>query len=97
MQRHDIAEEEQDRRINMRKVQITMNVLMVDDASSNGACEQICIYADTNNVYEAAASAFQELMNALEETRRVPAFGQKTRCLRDTLATETVNAQVGKI
>lgn len=38
MQRHDITEGKQDRSINMRKVQITMNVLMVDDAASNGTC-----------------------------------------------------------
>lgn len=96
MQRHDITEGKQDRSINMRKVQITMNVLMVDDAASNGTCEQIRIYADANSVYEAAASAFQELMTALEESRNVPTFGQKTHCLQDALATETGNAQERK-
>lgn len=93
MQRHDITEGKQDRSINMRKVQITMNVLMVDDAASNGTCQQIRIYADANNVYEAAASAFQELMTALEESRNMPTFGQKTQ---HTLAPEIGNAQEGK-
>ena len=67
----------------MRKVQITMNVVMVDDAAANGKCEQIRVYADANNVYEAAASAFQELMTALEETHSVPAGGCKTHCRCD--------------
>lgn len=67
----------------MRKVQVTMNVLMVDDAAANGTYEQIHVYADANNVYEAAASAFQELMAALEETRSVPVVGCKTHCRCD--------------
>ena len=67
---------------------------MVNDAVANGAYEQIRVYADANNVYGAAASAFQELVTALEETRSVPAVGCKTHCRCDNQNSSCETARV---
>lgn len=56
----------------MRKAQVTINVVMVENQAANSQYEQIHVYADAHNVYEAASKAYQELVTALEETRGVP-------------------------
>lgn len=61
----------------MEKAQVTINVVMVEDQAANGQYEQIHVYADAQNVYEAASKAYQELMTALEETRGVPSVRNK--------------------
>ena len=61
----------------MRKVQVTINVIMVADEAADGEYEYFNVYADANNVFEAVASAYQELMEALEETRDMLSSGRK--------------------
>ena len=51
----------------MRKVQVTINVIMVADAAADGDYEHLSVYADANNVFEAVASSYQALMEPLTE------------------------------
>ena len=61
----------------MRKVQVTIDVIMVADEAADGEYEHLNVYADANNVFEAVASANQELMDALEENRDMLSPGRK--------------------
>ena len=61
----------------MRKVQVTINVIMVSDEAADGDYEHHNVYADANNVFEAVACAHQELMDALEDTRGILSPGRK--------------------
>lgn len=44
--------------MNMRKNQVNIIIDRFGDESPNGQHEQICIYADSDNIYEALAGAY---------------------------------------
>lgn len=46
----------------MRKVQISMKMELFDDQAIDAKHEQISVYADANDVYEAICAAQYELM-----------------------------------
>ena len=61
----------------MRKVQVTIDVIMVADEAADGDYEHLNVYADANNVFEAVSCAYQGLMEALEKIRGIPSPGRK--------------------
>lgn len=62
----------------MRKVQISIKMELFDDQAADGKCEKINVYADSNNVWEAIAAGFHEVVEALKANgRKLPIFGRK--------------------
>lgn len=64
----------------MRKVQISIKMELFDDQAADGKYEKVNVYADANNVWEAIAAGFHEIVEALRaHGRKLPAFGRKER------------------
>ena len=62
----------------MRKVQISIKMELFDDQATDGKYEKINVYADANNVWEAIAAGFHEVVEALKSHgRKLPVFGAK--------------------
>ena len=60
----------------MRNAQITIQLELFGALSGNQSAEQITVYADSNNIYEAISAGMQELFKALQENgRALPEFG----------------------
>lgn len=62
----------------MRKVQISIKMELFGDQASDGNHEQLNVYADANNVWEAIAAGFHEVIETLKaHGRELPEFGRK--------------------
>lgn len=64
----------------MRKAQVVIKVDLFGDASNERfeGWEPVCVYADANNVYEALASSYYEVLVALRENgHKLPSFGRR--------------------
>lgn len=69
----------------MRKVQISMKMELFDDQAIDAKHEQISVYADANDVYEAICAAQYELMYALrQQGYKLPACGTRQHHVGDT-------------
>lgn len=62
----------------MRKVQISIKMELFDDQANDGKHEQVSVYADANNVWEAIVAGFHELVESLKDHgHKLPIFGAK--------------------
>ena len=64
----------------MRKAQVVIKVDLFGDASNERfeGWEPVCVYADANNIYEALASSYYEVLVALQENgHKLPSFGRR--------------------
>lgn len=61
----------------MRKVQVNMKIERFEEAAPNGIHQEITIYADANNTYEAICAAFYEALDAIQTFEHLPLFGKR--------------------
>ena len=62
----------------MRKVQISIKMELFGDQAADGKSEQINVYADANNVWEAIVAGFHETVEALKaHGHKLPILGRK--------------------
>ena len=61
----------------MRKVQVTMKIERFYEAAPYGEHQEITVYADANNTYEAICAVFYEALDAIQAFELLPSFGRR--------------------
>jgi hypothetical protein len=63
----------------MRKNQVSISIQRFGDQVPKGypeSTQKIIVYADSNNLYEALAASYSEVIEELRKYEKVPSFGR---------------------
>ena len=61
----------------MRKVQVSMKIERFSEAAPDGEHQEITVYADANDTYEAICAVFYEALDAIQAFAPLPSFGRR--------------------